>query len=662
MPKTKTLRSKSKFKNPHIRKRIPSFDLPPYRGRHYETMVPDTLDIQERIALAIHGLTGPTDPDKDHLIYFRINFRSNPPSMSHGPSDLCQTKFMEALPLMRLACGSMQNNHVDPVWMATALRTIGPDGLIYWPNFPWTRNHDLCEPDWCVPGQKGGKHYSMPFACGRMIGAMTNYMLRDPSGPWDKEIRKVVDGLWSIAIEKDDYAFFPQGAFLPNKRRVRKASLPLGIWSSLVGWTIHGLAQYHRVSGYEPAKNLAGKLVRYLIQHGKYYGPHGEFLPNWSGNGCMEKGWRGDEQGFDPGPPPTNNLIHFQHHMIPLLGTLDHALAVGDYELADYVRRSFEWARNKGDVIVGYFPENIDNHTELETSELCDVAGMIGLAQKLSAAGLGDYWDDADRWIRNQFADCQLLRSDWIYHMAEGGLVTGKSRIPPSAMTAGTGAIDPSRVDANVLSSMSTASDTCDHVPERSVGGFAGSPTANDWFVGHSSGIYGCCTGNATRALYYIWEHMLHYGHGALSVNLLMNRPSKWADVNSHIPYTGQVDITVKKACKQLRVRIPEWVTPRQVKCRVNGKKHRLTWDKRYALVGSVKKDDKITVKFPIAEHKVETDIQSQHYHLITRGNEVVDIYPRGQFCPLYQRDYYRTDQTRWKKTTRFVTDESLYS
>ena len=188
--------------------------------------------------------------------------------------------------------------------------------------------------------------------------------------------------------------------------------------------------------------------------------------------------------GFEPGPPPVNNLIHFQHHMVPLLGILDLALAVGNTEMADFVRRSFEWAMTKGDITVGYFAENIDNNRQLETSELCEVAGMIGLALKLSASGLGDYWDDADRWIPNQFAEGQLLRADWIYHMAEAGLVTRSTRIPPSAY------------DPDVT--------TCDHVPERNIGAFAGWPTANDWFAGYGSGIMGCCTGNATRALYYI--------------------------------------------------------------------------------------------------------------------------------------------------------------
>ena len=646
----------SEFAGNHIRQRIPSFDVPEYRGRRYEAMVPDTLDIQERISLAVNGLTGPTDPDKDHLLYFRVNFRSNPPSMSHGPSDICQMKFMEALPLMRLASGSALNDHVDPVWMATALRMIGPDGLAYWPTFPWAGY-----PDWAEPGPPGGKHYSMPAFCGRLIGAMTGYGQRDSSGPWDSEIRNVVDGLRSLAIERDNYAFFPQGGFLPQSPRVRDATMPLGIWASHVGWTIHGLSQYHRVSGYEPAIDLAGKLATYLAHHGRYYGPDGEFLPNYAGQGEMEEGWQRDEQGFDPGPPPVNNLIHFQHHMVPLLGMLDHALAVGDRELSEFVRRSFEWGRTKGDVLVGYFPENIDNVNELETSELCEVAGMIGLALKLSSVGLGDYWDDADRWIRNQFAEGQLLRPDWIYHMAEGGLVTPKTRIPPSAMSASMEGIDTSREDAEVSSPMSTVSDTFDRVPERNVGAFAGWPTANDWFIGHGSGIMHCCTGNATRALYYIWEHMLSHDRGTLSVNLLLNRPSEWADVHSHIPYAGHVDVVVKKACRQLRVRIPEWVAPEQARCTVNGKHRELGWEGRYALVGAVTARGEATLRFPIPEQKRETDIQHQHYRLITRGNEVVDIYPRGRFSPLYQRDHYRNDGTRWKKVERFVSDETLF-
>ena len=100
---------------------IPAFAIPPYPGERYLATVPDTLDLQERAQLAVNGLTGPTDPDKDHLLYFNASFRTNPPQMWHRGSDICQTKFEESLPLMRLASGSGLNDHVDPVWMAASL-------------------------------------------------------------------------------------------------------------------------------------------------------------------------------------------------------------------------------------------------------------------------------------------------------------------------------------------------------------------------------------------------------------------------------------------------------------------------------------------------------------------------------------------------------------
>lgn len=56
-----------------------------------------------------------------------------------------------------------------------------------------------------------------------------------------------------------------------------------------------------------------------------------------------------------------------------------------------------------------------------------------------------------------------------------------------------------------------------------------------------------CCTGNGTRSIYYLWDHALRYEGGHLRVHLLMNRVSEWADVLSHVPYEGRVDVSVKQ-------------------------------------------------------------------------------------------------------------------
>src|SRR5688572_16275746 len=77
-----------------------------YGGKRFQAFVPDTLDLEERAALAVNALTGATDPHADHEVYFYVYFGRNKPVMSHDFSDEIQSKFQEALPLMRLMIGS----------------------------------------------------------------------------------------------------------------------------------------------------------------------------------------------------------------------------------------------------------------------------------------------------------------------------------------------------------------------------------------------------------------------------------------------------------------------------------------------------------------------------------------------------------------------------
>lgn len=188
------------------------------------------------------------------------------------------------------------------------------------------------------------------------------------------------------------------------------------------------------------------------------------------------------------------------------MALLDYGLATGDKSTVDFVDKSFQFARGYGNTLVGYFPEWLNGGP----AETCEVADMVALAVKLSQAAEGDYWDDADRWVRNQF------------------------------------------------------------------------------------------------------------------------------------------------------VRIPEWVSPEEAQCRVNAKEHALPWDGRYAIVGEVKPGDVVNLSFPIAERTDTVDIEGKAYTLIRKGNDVVHIDPPGKILPLYQREKYRENRARIKKTTRFVAEQQI--
>ena len=631
----------------YIRSEIPEFKTPPYLGEQYEATVPDTLDLQQRARLAIHALTEATDPLADHEPYYVAHFRTNPPVMVHSSwHGATQAKFMEAVPLMRIVSGSDQNLQVDEKWMEVALKSQGPDGLIYTPTGgrPWAywsvyidkpiRESNIQG----VPaGERGeGDQLIAPSGNGRMLSAMSLYAARDGGSMWHDSVRRLVDGLIELAVDKGEIAYY-----WPNIQLARKERPPDGhdlVAAGFDGYShvVNGLVHAHRLLGYEPALEMARKITALMRL---YFGPDGSFLSS-------------------PGNPLR---AHFHGHSHSLLAMLRYARTVHDEELTEFVERSYEYAkgyvsnlawkqrpptvsvsgevvRTPGGSLIGYFPEVV-NTPQWEGAETCEVADMIALALELSEAGVGDYWDDADRWVRNMLAEGQLLTTDWIHSISEAGLTGPRAQ-----------ALAPSMVDAY---------STTDRVPERNLGSFAGWAAANDWYVGDGFGIMHCCTVNGARTMYWIWQRMLQHQEGRLRVNLLLNRASPWADVDSHIPYQGRIDVKVKQAV-DLAVRIPEWVAQGETRCEVNGEERRVSWDGRYARFGSVKPGDVATLSFPIGERTDVVHIEKQRFTLVRKGTEVVSIDPPGRFHPLYQRQHYRDGATRWRTIGRFVSHETI--
>ena len=617
----------------YIQKDYPDFDIPPYKGTSYESWIPDTLDLAERADLAINGLTGPTDPEADYEAYWQVNFFRNPPIMWHDIDDV-QPKFMEALPLLRIITGSQYNNQVDFAWMTTLLRSIGPDGLIYMPLIgrPWAKFYrgpdGYPNPVWKENGQTTNiDDPSVDFiaqrwvATVRLLSTMVVYYNRDNNEIWKTTAQSVVDRLTTLAIHKDSFSYYVEGSFEPNATVDKNSKMPQGVQAGLsTGRLIQGLTHVYKFMDYKPAIELAGKLVSYLINHAAFFDKDGKFIENTE----------------------ERNFIHFHDHAIDLLFILEYATETKDMDLIKFVNKSYKWARTQGSCTVGFFPEIIEDipisykypqhQRGCLVSETCEVTDMINLALKLTKIGIADYWDDVDRWVRNQFAENQLTRIDWI------------ERIHNPAK------------EINVM----RVGETDERVAERNIGAFAGWPSANDWSL--TAGIMHCCTGNGARTIYYVWENVITYNNDKLSLNLLLNHASAWADVKSHIPYEGKVEIKINQRCNVLSIRIPEWIESNStdVICLVNNHPKQTTWNGRFVEIASLNQGDTVILDFPIEEKTVTEMIGSVLYTLVIKGNEVVFIDPPGKIHPLYQRSHYRENNTRWKKIKRFVPDKHL--
>ncbi|HEV3440757.1 MAG TPA: hypothetical protein VG122_25615 [Gemmata sp.] len=623
----------------YIRSNIPAIAYPPHRGSWYDDRVPDTLDLAEMARLLVNGLTGPNDPLADYEQYFGIDFGSNPPRMGHGRGS-CQMRSMKALPLMRHISGSDLNHPIDQVWMDVVLKSIGPDGLYYVPTEgrPWAHRDVESNPriytakgTTVSPDEPSVTQYTSSFNPGYAISTMMIYYLRDSNPVWRAQIEGMIDGLAKLVIDKGDYCFLPAAEFEPNAKVPPTATMPIRQLSVESGtWLLDGLGKYYQLPGYPPARELGRKLVNYLRYQGKYFDATG---------GCFDLAPDLMDmyvEGF-----PNFMANHFHSHSVSLVVMLDYATAVKDRELIEYVKRSYECFKTKGVTLTGFFPESaIPDYPSCET---CEIADMIALSLELTRLGVGDYWDDADRWVRNQFAENQLT-PEKCTQIAGLGHRLG---------------LPLKHADGHYA--------TDDHVAERNIGAFAGWASANEWFDDEMrrkqrGGIMHCCTGNAAQTVYYLWKRMLEYDGSRLRLNLLLNRASSEADVYSHIPYEGRVDLKLKKESQSVLIRMPEWVNSSadKVVCTVNLGTRNFAWEGRYVNVGPAKSGDRLTIRFPITERTLTNQkIGNGVYTLVIKGNTVVSIDPPGKQCPMYARNY-RGPAAPQRALRRFLANEEI--
>ena len=584
----------------YIRKDIPGFSLPEYRGDAYEALVPDTLDIQERALLAINGITGPTDVDKDYEVYWIVSFNRNPPVMTHRIHDHVSFQFSEGAPLLRTITGSDHNHHVDRRWHEVLLHMQGPDGTFYWTKEgrPWSNMAFFgVEP-------KSGQYCITPMMGPQMGTAALLYKLTDDP-VWKESADRAAEGLMNRCLPCEDYMYLPDIIYHPETPVDPEAPETTchGEMAANAGWYAQGLLQVYNTTGNERALDVGGRLIKGCAFH---------------------------SIAFDPDTADFTGFTHFHCHTRVLLALTEYALITGDRQSWEFIEKGYEWGKKYGQPLIGYFPEVVKEERR-STCEICEVAEMIALAIKMSQAGYADHWDDADRWIRNHFAEGQLTDTSWIHRMIV------HRDIPPSA------AHDP-------------VAQTIDRVPERNLGAFGGWLSGNEW----GTSIMHCCTGNAIRALYYIWDGILDYGGGELRVNLLLNRASPWADIDSHIPYVGQVDVKVKQALAKLWIRIPEWVAPEQASCRVRGESKALEWEGRYCSAGGAEPGDTVSLSFPIAAEDKRVWVEKEALMYTVKGNDVIGVDPPGVDAPIYRREHFRANTTRWKKVTRFAPEKSF--
>ena len=607
----------------YVRDTIPPVSDPPIEGQWCTQRVPDTLDLAARAALGVHGMTCCTDPAADHEVYYWMGLMNNRQAiLQHSYNDHAggQPKWLEALPLLRTMSGSTENRATDRIMMAALFHQLDPKtGLYYIPveGAPWVSLPHSFEP-WV---RKDAKQVFNVCAAARALICMSAWYVRNPN---DETLRASIEsllaGLLKLVVHKDNCCYF---CYLPDMvwdQASPRPEPPTGIAAVfLQSAAMTAVGHYYRISHSPRARELGDPLMNYWLGPAKILDEQGHWI----------KG------------------LHFHGTTMALQGVLDYALATGNRAAVARVKNAYEFARGAGDPWTGWFPELCP--ATHRYSEPCCTADMIILASKLSAAGVGDYHEDIERWTRNLLAAEQVTTGAWVdRHAAQGQCEAGMVQVYPSPFT---------ELLALSRQPLEPRRESADHAADRMRGTFPVLVYENGQL---DTVCQGCCTGNGNRAWFYAWRRIVDEKDGTLRVNLLLNRASQWADVNSLLPHAGRVEITMKKATRLL-VRIPSWVTsPASITCTVDGASRTCAMQGRYLVVGAVAPRQNVAIAFPLERRTVQVKTFDSPYTLDIKGFNVVEIWPKNALEPFYADPALRGGDVPWKTVEWFTPRDEL--
>lgn len=320
-------------------------------------------------------------------------------------------------------------------------------------------------------------------------------------------------------------------------------------------------------------------------------------------------GGKGVQGGFPFG-------AHSHATMHAVWGIAHLGVVTGERRYVDFAKNIWDGmlARGTG---TGWFPAGPDN-----CNETCCVSDMISIATLIGQSGRPEYFDFAERYLRNYISNLQfIVTPEFEAYYRERNKNAN---------------------EAQLLAGLKEL--------KKFQGGIIGGSGLNDFennLLGGASGfeMFGCCAPEGMRAIYTCWTNTInHYeesplGPAGVYVNLSFNRDSQWGRVVSFAPDAGR--ITVKTAVKgPFFLRVPHWAIREEVRAFVGTESRPVTWSGSYARF-DVKAGREISITYPLVKftHRVAglwSGAPDLHMTFHWLGNLVTSAEPVATRTPLF--------------------------
>ncbi|NUM56759.1 MAG: hypothetical protein HUU46_24285 [Candidatus Hydrogenedentes bacterium] len=569
-------------------------------GERYEAAVPDTLDLAERARIAVHGLTSFLNPEKHFAPYGHVYFNGRPAYLSDFPG---------GPPNWGKIAEALQFARM----MSGSEENLDVDAKMF---------------EGMITDVPLNPAAPTPVSC--TMAALTNLYQVDPRPELKRVIDTIAEDHVRSAQPQGDGLYYYDGPPSTNPTALGVTNYWLQVF--IQGRAIRPMTRWALASNQTKYIDTCGGLARFTI------------LPKFWESEAAPKAVTSAEHAQFNG--------HSHAHTQGLMGLLTYAQAANNARIKQFVRDGYEHMRSFGIARIGLFGEG------------CTTGDMTWLALALSVAGVGDYWDDADAYIRNHLAELQITDAARM-NAANAEMPEGRGKNDTTS-----GPYDP-------------ANESNENAIDRCLGTFLSDSTHPTLIPEHNLLYTICCTGNCTPAMYFAWHSIAQCDDGHARINLLLNRASPWLDVDSYLPFEGKVVIRNKSA-QSVAVRIPFYVDTRSVRATVNGEPHDAVWVGRYATLDNLEPTDTITLEFPLTTTTETYTLKWKQdefwkectdpgpdwkpldppakYTFTIRGNTVIDVSPRdtGKGLPLYQRDALKAAKAPMKTVRRYVAPKMV--
>jgi len=383
-----------------------------------------------------------------------------------------------------------------------------------------------------------------------------------PAGHLDR----LVSGLCAIAEWHGGWCRYPLEVYTPSgwtaaydEFRDGRINVPADPCHE-GGRQILPLVRWHELSGSREARRLAEGLTHFVVDHSGVFEPDGSYLERHS-----------------------RATGHVHSRLAAAAGVLRLGTLADRQDWVDWARTVFDWSMAHVASSFGWISERA--HSMDGGCETCCLTDALDLAVGLAEDGQTQYWDLAERIVRN--------------HLLE-------SQCPDT-------------------------------------GGFSGHTMPGDYcWVHPTTGqpehhVGGCCSPAGVRALWRVWDRVVVRQEDTTFIHHSLDRHTPWATVVSALPWEGRVAVTVLQP-GDLMLRIPPWVCRDTVRVSVGAAPAPITWTGPYVRVRNAAAGDCVEVCYAVPEERRAESIMGRQYEVTWRGSTVLAVEPAGPFEPLYRR------------------------